>query len=1192
MKTGGADGRTAAAARQGRRAGPRRHPLTALNGSRQGLTARTRRAAARRTTVGGHRPDGREDQDSVRRGRTGDTGDRRGRPGRRHLRGAARPARRAGRRARPARRGAQRPPHRGVRLHRAAPARHRAGAHRAQLRAPRHRRRRRRLLFGYNVFLGPEAARRPSATSSRCTTSTGTRALLRRRRRARPPRRPAVRSASSPTSTATTAQTRLLQLRRVDGKLLAVFQTGEKADDIRVLRWALDADGAATFLDARGERDHVFPPSHDFEWIADHPRGPRRSAATRTSPSRTRSSSRRVGGDLTVKVENNTETGEGIYARAGRRAAAVARRRRHRATRASGPLILLRDPPVQGGQPRYLVFNTLTRTVVRLDGIGQACRRLPEDQGIVFPGGYYLATGAPRPSTATSPSLEFERVVRSPNGEDVLFAFHARAEGRSLLLPYNLIRKEVATPLSCHGYALFDDGTLVVLPRRPRDEPTRVHPMQLWHTPFVSDTHAAAQPGRHRPARPRRQRRPGARHLRLPVHHPRCRRDDADRARSTRRWSPPASAPPTPTTGWASPNSAICAARSTQVRATAEQVLDEFETVQALTRQAADALDEAAARTPPLVRRLARRGTRAPPPPGSPRSPNCAAPRATCSPSRTCATPTPPASTSSPPTSTPTSPPPASGPSPSSHARTPSPATTQRHRAARRRRRGHRHRRRGRARSRDRLDDRRRACDTSPRSSPGSTSATPPCAPPILERDRRSPRRRQPRPRHPRRAAAANSLRPRGPRRVRRRVRAARPGRHRRARRRRHARERATSSSPGCCCSWRTWSPASPTSTTSSPSSRTSATRSTRRSPPASRPSLDDRARRAEQLADSADPHPGDRHPPRRHARRRGRGQHVLRLRPDGRQGPPHRRRAARTRRPGAGRGARRPPQGRPPGGRPRPARPRRPLRRRRRPSASASTASPSTPSRSTSPSSRTASTSPSPSPAPTTAPRSPTPTSPTTRPYWDQPPALGDPRGLPRRAPRRRACCDRARRRRPSPRRDLPALVRRAAEAALRRGLRARRPRPRRRRDPRRAPAPARRRRASSATARRARRRPALLGARHDNEERAHDLDHAGPGPSPGPATRSASAPAIGRPRARAGREPSPVAADDDADLPPSTSSRSSPPAPTASSPAPAPAPCSTSSAARRRHVGLRRRPAPPSTRPRPPAASSSRRG
>ncbi|WP_030438112.1 DNA repair ATPase [Actinoplanes subtropicus] len=85
----------------------------------------------------------------------------------------------------------------------------------------------------------------------------------------------------------------------------------------------------------------------------------------------------------------------------------------------------------------------------RPDGIGQACRRLPEDQGIIFPGGYCLATGVARTFDAETADLEYERVVRSVNGEDVLYVFHARQTGRYLLLPYNVIRKEVATPIAC-----------------------------------------------------------------------------------------------------------------------------------------------------------------------------------------------------------------------------------------------------------------------------------------------------------------------------------------------------------------------------------------------------------------------------------------------------------------------------------------------------------------------------------------------------------------------------------------------------------------------------------------------------------------------------------------------------------------------------------------------------------------------
>ena len=62
-----------------------------------------------------------------------------------------------------------------------------------------------------------------------------------------------------------------------------------------------------------------------------------------------------------------------------------------------------------------------------------------------------------------------------------------------MLLPYNLIRQEIATPIQGHGQCLFDDGRMAVL-RAESDEPARVHPVQVWQTPFVSAEYAAQAP--------------------------------------------------------------------------------------------------------------------------------------------------------------------------------------------------------------------------------------------------------------------------------------------------------------------------------------------------------------------------------------------------------------------------------------------------------------------------------------------------------------------------------------------------------------------------------------------------------------------------------------------------------------------------------------------------------------------------
>ncbi|MFJ9889984.1 DNA repair ATPase [Streptomyces sp. NPDC091287] len=398
---------------------------------------------------------------------------------------------------------------------------------------------------------------------------------------------------------------RLLRLRRVDGRLLAVFRTGENAEDIRVLRWALGPDGSpGAFLDAQGERDHVFPPSHDFAWAVAgreaHVPGRHPHIAVGRGGGLFVDT---LGGTLTVKVTDDTESPDGIYeepvdeplqslADADVEYAEV------------GPLVLLRVRPYKEDAWRHLVFNSLLGTVQRLDGIGPSCHRLPEDQGIIFPGGYYLTTGTAKTFDTAEELTEpvFEGAVRSPNGEDVLYVFRSRDGLRSLLLPYNLIRQEVATPLTGRGHALLDDGTLVLLRDTP-DGPARVHPVQRWETPYVSDTYAAARPAGTGPL---------------------ARIGNADLVRGISDCLALAHGvrDMTPTTAVYGRLAADCAraqdryhwlsdpelgsldAPLRELRATAQQVLAEFTAVQELTRRAADALEETAARITALVRRV------------------------------------------------------------------------------------------------------------------------------------------------------------------------------------------------------------------------------------------------------------------------------------------------------------------------------------------------------------------------------------------------------------------------------------------------------------------------------------------------------------------------------------------------------------------------------------------------------------
>ncbi|MGW3193448.1 DNA repair ATPase [Streptomyces sp. NPDC001118] len=389
----------------------------------------------------------------------------------------------------------------------------------------------------------------------------------------------------------------LLRLRRVDGRLLAVFRTGEKADDVRVLRWSVADDGRTAFLDARGDRDDVFPPAQDVTWTQttreDHVLERERPYVAVPGGAGVST----VGGELTVR----TRDGDGLYAEPVQEPlqsladAAVGHAR-------VGPLVLLRVRPYKEDTDRYLVFDTLTRTVVRLDGIGQACRRLPEEQGIVFPGGYCLAGAGHKTYELDVRGLEFEREVRAPNGEDVLYAFRSRSQGRTLLLSYNTLRKEVANPLPCRGWALFDDGALAVL-RADGDEPAHTHPLQWWTSPYVSDTHAAAlRTGTGALARVGNA--DLVRGLADCLSVARLVADGIETSEGYRALAA-ACVRAADTNHWlADPELGGLGGPLDELRVTAEQVLAEFETVQELTRQAADALDEAAERIAAVVRRL------------------------------------------------------------------------------------------------------------------------------------------------------------------------------------------------------------------------------------------------------------------------------------------------------------------------------------------------------------------------------------------------------------------------------------------------------------------------------------------------------------------------------------------------------------------------------------------------------------
>ena len=156
-----------------------------------------------------------------------------------------------------------------------------------------------------------------------------------------------------------------------------------------------------------------------------------------------------------------------------------------------GDVLLVRVMPYREAVERFYIYNRLSRRIERADAVGLNCHRLPDNQGVVFPGGFHLANGDTKQFATDSNGFELYAIHRSPNGEDLLYAFHRNTTGDYQLLPYNLVNRSMANPVVATGYGVFDDGTVACVRQTP--EAQRVHTVALYNSPFCT-------PERYRPA--------------------------------------------------------------------------------------------------------------------------------------------------------------------------------------------------------------------------------------------------------------------------------------------------------------------------------------------------------------------------------------------------------------------------------------------------------------------------------------------------------------------------------------------------------------------------------------------------------------------------------------------------------------------------------------------------------------------
>lgn len=265
---------------------------------------------------------------------------------------------------------------------------------------------------------------------------------------------------------------------RQEGYLYMLFQVSHNQGDVKAFKWLIKGD-RLQYIDARSEHELKPVRQFEFQWKRidrdQHRKGvhPHVSVLDRVFVET-------VGGDLTIKVEDNTADGRGIYREEVLHADQTLDDAEYLYADL-GNLILLKIRPYQESF-RYFVFNEKMQEIQRIDALADSGVLLPDGQGLIFSNGYYLQTGAYKLFESVGKGWKFESRINAPNGEDYLYCFYHQAEGQYVLMAYNLITQTIDTPIRCHGFAVFSDGIMGYF--RAETEATKHHMIQLWQTPF------------------------------------------------------------------------------------------------------------------------------------------------------------------------------------------------------------------------------------------------------------------------------------------------------------------------------------------------------------------------------------------------------------------------------------------------------------------------------------------------------------------------------------------------------------------------------------------------------------------------------------------------------------------------------------------------------------------------------------
>ncbi|MAG88875.1 DNA repair ATPase [Zunongwangia profunda] len=266
---------------------------------------------------------------------------------------------------------------------------------------------------------------------------------------------------------------------RIGNYLHMVFQLSESVTDIKTFKWLIK-DNKLTYIDNRSEHEFKYPQQHQFKW-QEATRDMQRYGEHSHVAILDKVFVETIGGDLTIKIEDNTEDGMGIFSEPVAYKDQTLDDGQIRFADL-GNLIALEIKPFQE-EPRYFVYNHKMQEVQKIDSIKETAVLLPDDQGIIFPNGYYLQTGEFHLFSNEVQALKYQETISSPNGEDFLYVFYSPTKGTYLLMDYNMIEQEIKTPIVCGGFTILPNGELCYF--KADDEQTKHHMIQIWQTPYL-----------------------------------------------------------------------------------------------------------------------------------------------------------------------------------------------------------------------------------------------------------------------------------------------------------------------------------------------------------------------------------------------------------------------------------------------------------------------------------------------------------------------------------------------------------------------------------------------------------------------------------------------------------------------------------------------------------------------------------